>query len=226
MSVIVPRAPEQAEFTTKLKQAFQGARGGDVEIVDSDAKPNEITLISLTNLFPLRYVRQIAFLKEKYDQKLSGSNAARAKLELHLEGDGSQYPRIFVPLQEEMRHDALPYLLIAKALGLVREEANPRTGAKGLIFVSKDETGLDTDPIDLGKSLIESVAKIDLEGADLIRGHVNRVLGNEWAQESQRAELQKRIVGEVDEVKSSRGTTLATKSIASFLKVGGSRSKS
>ncbi len=220
MSVIVPRAPEQAEFTAKLKEAFQGARGGDVEIIDSDAKPNEITLISLTNLFPLRYVRQVAFLKEKYEQRLTGSNAARAKLELHLEGDGSQQPRIFVPLQEEMRHDALPYLLIAKALGLIREEANARTGSKGLIFVSKDDSGLDTDPIDLGKNLAESVTKIDMESADLIRQHANRALEKDYPQDSQRADLQKRVVGEVEEVKASRGNNVGDDVYRQFLDGG------
>jgi hypothetical protein len=215
MSVIVPRAPEQAEFTAKLKAAFQGARGGDVEIIDSDAKPNEITLISLTNLLPLRYVRQISFLKEKYDQKLKGSNAARAKLELHLEGDGSQHPRIFVPLQDEMKRDALPYLLIAKALGLIREELNPRTGSKGLIFTAKDESGLDTDPIDLGKSLTESLSRVDLETADLIRGHANRLL--EGKRDSERSDLQKLIVGEVDQVKSARGNNVSDEIYRQFL---------
>jgi len=220
MSVVVPRAPEQAEFTAKLKQAFQGARGGDVEIIDSDAKPNEITLISLTNLFPLRYVRQVSFLKEKYDAKLKGTNAARAKLELHSEGDGSQYPRIFVPLQEEMKRDALPYLLAARALGLIREEVNPRTGGKGIIFVSKDENGLDTDPIDLGKSLTESLAKIDVESADLIRRHVNRLLDTEFAQETQRAELQKRIVAEIEQIKSARGNNVNDEVYRQFLEGG------
>ncbi|HXM10855.1 MAG TPA: hypothetical protein VN946_12965 [Terriglobales bacterium] len=52
-------------------------------------------------------------------------------------------------------------------VGLIREETNPRTGGKGLIFVSKDDTGFDTDPIDLGNCLTESLEKIDLEGADI-----------------------------------------------------------
>jgi hypothetical protein len=220
MSVIVPRAPEQAEFTGKLKEAFQGARGGDVEIIDSDAKPNEITLISLTNLFPLRYVRQVAFLKEKYEQRLQGSNAARAKLELHLEGDGSQHPRIFVPLQEEMKHDVLPYLLIARVLGLIRDEVNARTGSKGLIFISKDENGLDTDPIDLGKSLTEALTRIDMESADLIRQHSTKRLASDYAQESQRADLQTKIVGEVEEIKASRGNNVGDEVYRQFLEGG------
>jgi len=47
MSLIMPRRPKLADFTLKLKEAFQRARGGNVEVIESDAKPNEIALISL-----------------------------------------------------------------------------------------------------------------------------------------------------------------------------------
>lgn len=220
MSVIMPRRPELAEFTGKLKAAFQGARGGNVEIIDSDAKPNEIALISLTDLFPLRYVKQVAFLKEKYDQRLKGSNGPRARLELHLEGDGSQYPRIFVPLQDEMRRDALPYLLLAKALGMIQEEVNSRTGAPGLFFVSKDESGFDTDPIDLGKNLIEAVTRIDIEGADLIRVHVTQLLRSDFTEDSKRTALQKQIVADVDQVKVLRGGSASDEVYGQFRDAG------
>src|SRR5262249_45055206 len=90
MSVILPKAPEEPEFVARLKETFQGSRSGDVEIIDSDVKPNEIVMISLTNLFPLRYVRQVGFLKQKYDLKVNGVDAERSRLELHVEGDGSQ----------------------------------------------------------------------------------------------------------------------------------------
>lgn len=220
MSVIMPRRPELAEFTGKLKEAFQGARGGNVEIIDSDAKPNEITLISLTDLFPLRYVKQVAFLKERYDQRLKGTNGTRARLELHLEGDGSQYPRIFVPLQDEMKRDALPYLLLAKSLGLAHEEVNSRSGTASLLFVSKDEAGFDTDPIDLGKNLIEAAGKIDIEGADLIRVHVNQRLRSGFAEESKRAELQKLVVAEVEQVKVLRGNNASDDVYGQFRDAG------
>lgn len=220
MSVIMPKAPEQAEFVGKLKEVFQGARGGDVEIIDSDAKPNEITLISLTNLFPLRYVKQVAFLKDKYDIKMKGPNAERAKLELHLEGDGSQYPRLFVPLQDEIKRDAIPYLLLAKSMKFLREEANPRTGAKSLMFVAKDKDGFDTDPIDLGKDLMESLVKIDIESADFVRINVDQLLDRDFAQDAQRAEIQKAIVAEVDAIKSARGNNVNDEVYRRFLEGG------
>jgi hypothetical protein len=209
LSILMPKAPEQAEFTAKLKETFQGAREGDVEIIDSDVNANEITLISLTNLFPLRYAKQVAFLKQRYDQKVNGPNAARAKLELHIEGDGTQHPRLFVPLQEEVRRDAIPYLLLAKVTGLLRDESNPQTGEKTLTFVAKDDTGFDTDPIDLGKTMADTPGKVTLEYADIIRGYVTKKLeSSDYAPDPARADLQKSIVAEVERIKVERGNNV------------------
>lgn len=221
LSVLMPRAPEQAEFTAKLKETFQGAREGDVEVIDSDVNVNEITLISLTNLFPLRYARQVSFLKQRYDQKLQGPNAVRAKLELHIEGDGSQHPHIFVPLQEEVRRDAIPYLLLAKAMGMLREEASAQTGARVLTFVAKDESGFDTDPIELGKDLSDALGKVTFEYADTIHGYVAKKLDSpDYAQDTARADLQKRIVAEVEQIKAERGNNVNDEVYRRFLDGG------
>lgn len=105
MTIIIPKAPEEPEFVARLKKAFEDARG-ETEFIDSDSRPNEIVLVSLINLFPIRYVHQASFLKGAYEARISGSNAERAKLELRTEGDGSQWPRIFVPAQTEVQRDA------------------------------------------------------------------------------------------------------------------------
>ena len=218
LSILMPKAPEQAEFVAKLKETFQGAREGDVEVIDSDVNPNEITLISLTNLFPLRYAKQLAFLKQKYDQKMNGPNAARAKLELHIDGDGSQHPRLYVPLQEEVRRDAIPYLLLAKATGLLRQQGN---GDGVLTFVAKDDTGFDTDPIVLGKSLTEALGKVTPESADTIRAYVVKALGSpEYLEDAKRAELQKSIVADVEAIKTERGNNVTDEVYRRFLDGG------
>jgi len=221
LSILMPKAPEQAEFAAKLKETFQGAREGDVEVIDSDVNVNEITLISLTNLFPLRYAKQVAFLKQKYDLKMTGPNADRAKMELHIEGDGTQHPRLFVPLQDEIRHDAIPYLLLAKATGLLREEANVQTGSRSLTFVAKDADGFDTDPIGLGKDFSEALGKVTLEYADIIRGYVTKRLeSTDCTQDAARAELQKAVVAEVERIKAERGNNVNDEVYRRFLDGG------
>jgi hypothetical protein len=220
MSVIMPKAPEDVELVTKLKAIFQGARSGEVKIIDSDDRPNEIVIISLTNLFPMRYVRQVGFLKQQYDLRISGS-PDRAKLELHLEGDGTQHPRIFVPAQEELKRDAIPCLLLAKSLNMLQQAAAPQSGAMELLFVAKDENGFDTDPIHLGKAFSDSPDQLDHTGADLIKKYVEGMLSTkENALETKRGELQKLVVPEVDAIKAERGNNIQDDVYRRFLEGG------
>ena len=101
-TVILPKAPEWPDFLTRLREIFRGSLTSHVEIIESEAKPHEIALISITNLFPLRFVKQLQFLKERYDSRTGGSDSGRAKLELHCEGDGRQHPKLFVASAEEV----------------------------------------------------------------------------------------------------------------------------
>ena len=220
MSVIMPKAPEEVDFVSTLKGVFQGSRSGEVEIIDSDVKPNEIVLVSLTNLFPLRYVRHVGFLKQKYDLKVNGPNAQRAKLELHLEGDGAQYPKLFVLADSDVERDMVPYLLLAKALKLIQQAPNPQTGATEMVLVAKDQDGFDTDPIYLGKSLAESrrVTPVD---ANLIREYVQGILDTtDYSSEDRRSELQKTIVADVEAVKVERGNNIQDEAYKRILEGG------
>lgn len=155
MSIVMPRAPQEAEFSSPLKEAFLGARSSEVEII---------------------------------------SSAQRVKIELHMEGDGSQFLRIFVPLQEDMRKEAIPCLLLGKVLDIVQQTSN-ESGVMEWVMVTKDKDGFDADPIFLGKSFSDSVTRLDATGADLLHYHVNGALSTaEFAGEGTRVEVQRAVV--------------------------------
>jgi hypothetical protein len=115
-TIILPAAPQQAAFITELKNTFRQSYQGEIEFLETDLKPHEIVMINITNLFPLRFVTQVHFLREKYLTRLNRPDTNRAKLELHLEGDGHQLPSLTVPLAEEVKSQAIPYLLLAKVM--------------------------------------------------------------------------------------------------------------
>jgi hypothetical protein len=221
LSVILPNAPQQPEFINTLKDIFRGASPGNVEFVSSDVRPNEIILVNLTNLFPLRYLKQLGFLRQKYELRASGVNAARAKLELHTEGDGAQFPRLFIPAQSEVTRDTIPFLLLAKALKLVQSAPNPTTGSPELVFVSKDADGFDNDPIYLGKTLTEAGAKLDRRSADLVRDYVSAQLNSkDNLLDTKRAELRQAIVADVEAIKVERGNNIQDDVYKQFLDGG------
>ena len=116
--VIIPKAQEHSTFVEGLKHLFQQQLQGDIpaEIIESDVRPHEITLIGITNLFPLRYIKPLRFLKERYNLRLGQTDKPeRVRLEIHCEGDGIQYPDLFVPARGETLSKSLPTLCWRKS---------------------------------------------------------------------------------------------------------------
>jgi hypothetical protein len=206
MSIIMPPSLDNVDFVHRLKEVFKNARAGTggAEIIDCDDRPNEITLVSLTNLFPLRYVKQLAFLKEQYDQRMK-NDERRAKIELHLEGDGTQHPRLFVSSHAEIQRDAAPHLLLAKAMNMVVEKPSQYGGGPTLVFVAKDDDGIEIDPIALGNDLIESLQRIDATSLDTIRNYVRKALEQGHVSNDSREKLRQALVDEVDGIKGLAG---------------------
>ena len=219
-TVILPKAPEKAAFLATLKEAFRETRSGDTEIIESDARPHEITLVSIANLMPLRYLKPLKLLEEKYRRRLeTGGN--RAKLELHTEGDGTGFPKLFIASNAEVKLQALPYVLLAKALGLIHEGANPATGANEVLLLTKDADGFDNDPVVLGKVFVESAESVNLENLYTIQTVCNAALASkEYQHQDRRAELQRAIVSQVETVKAQCAGNIQDPLYRRFLEAG------
>jgi hypothetical protein len=101
-TVILPKSAENPEFMATLTEAFRGASESGVDVIQNDLKRNEITLVSIINLFPLRFLRPVGMLRHRYEQCLQWGGA-RARLEVHLEGDGTDLPKLFVPSDQALQ---------------------------------------------------------------------------------------------------------------------------
>jgi hypothetical protein len=124
--ILHPTAPDKASFLTGLQETFRSAwkSGGDgVKFIGtqeaSDQKGHQMTILSLASLFPLRFVSVLSVLHEKYRQRMSSAEPKRAQLELHIEGDGSQYPALYIP---SVLEQGLPLMLMGVASGVIQRE--------------------------------------------------------------------------------------------------------
>lgn len=225
-SVIMPLSPTRPDFYAALRDAFRASSTVTMEFipsaqVPSDVKPNEITLISVTNLFPLRYLDQTAFLKEKYETRVGGANSARARLEIHGEGDGTQWPPLYVATMSEVKEQGLPYVLLAQATGIIQKQRDPKTGKDSLLLITKDQDGLDNPAVPLGASLTESVGRLDAATARTVRTAVEALLnGPAYALAEQRAVARTSVVALIDEVKTERGGNVQDATYLRFLEAG------
>ena len=205
LAIILPEAPELGEFRERLRQEFRNATAGAKDEVNSRQKPNEITLVSLTNLFPVRYVADVTFLKEKYDQRVA-AGGGQARMELHGEGDGTQFPDLFIGEVDQKKF--LAYLMIAKSMGFVQQLEDPDSGLSNLYFVSKDARGRDLDPVLLGKDLNAVLDESSLVTYDSITSAIRAGMQNQYLHRTKREELINGVLAQVDEVKAVRKNPL------------------
>ncbi|MEI6708080.1 MAG: tubulin-like doman-containing protein [Methylococcales bacterium] len=205
--IILPKAGDHAAFSEQLKTLFREQLSGGipVEIIESDTKPNEIVLLGVTNLFPLRYAKTTKFLKETYDRRISLSDKPeRIKLELHGEGDGSQLPDLLLADERVLREKALPALLLAKTLGLITVVTSPTTGISELYLISEDADGLPVRT-KLGKTLIELSENIAIDAIQRLEEAATSTLQQAaWQHIEQRTELQQKIRDELKQILADR----------------------
>lgn len=201
-TVIRPIARDLGNFVTQLDETLKGSRDIQLEILQNETRKNEITFISITNLFPLRYVQHLVFLKEKYDLRLiSDPNPNRVKLEIFCEGDGSHCSRLYTASEEDIRKEGLPFVLIAYAIGTIQLVKSPSTGKNELYLLSKDDDGFDNDPIVLGVTLIEAVDKLDAKNSSFIKNAVSLLLHKDYFNVDKQKELSNKIVEIVEGIK-------------------------
>ena len=116
---------------------------------------------------------------------------------------------------------ALPYLLLAKALGLIHEGKNPATGADEVLLLTKDADGFDNDPVTLGKRFVASAEGIDLDTLHSIKSVCSAMLaGPAYAHQDRRIEVQRAILAEVEAVKAAQGGNIQDETYRRFLDAG------
>ena len=202
-TVIRPIARDWGSFVTQLDGVLKGSRNIQPEILQNEMRESEITFISITNLFPLRYVEHLKFLKEKYDLRLAqASNPSRVKLELYCEGDGSQCSRLYTASEEDIRREGLPFVLIAYGIGIIQLINSPSTGKNELYLLSKDADGFDNEPVLLGATLIEAVDKLDAKNTSLIKSQASGLLQTGYRHVDKQQELSSKIIEIITGIKS------------------------
>lgn len=175
-AVMLPEAPEYKEFVDELKNAFRNARTGKVSFVSTRERGNEISLITLVNLFPLRFARVVRALRDRYHDRIAGYGRDRTILEVHLEGDARALPDLFIAEAGEIRASARPVLLLAVAFGILTQTQGGAGGKGEWVIARKDEDGFDLPPVVLGASLDTAVENIsERELGDLKRSVSERL---------------------------------------------------
>jgi hypothetical protein len=168
--VFLPESKEAGEFRDKLARTFDANKAASAFAVVADgARPNELTVLGISNLFTLRCIEPLALLRSKYEIRREASEEARVLM--HGEGDGSSFPSLEILKITDQKAVKLPYVLLAKAMGMVKERPDRNTGKPTTIF-TYEEDGLPMDEL-LGRGkFLDAVEDMSLPALSKIENEL------------------------------------------------------
>jgi len=199
--VFLPFCKEANEFREELSQQFEANKvGAAFAVLGDGARSNELTVLGISNLFTLRCIEPLAALKAKYDSRKEASEEARSLM--HSEGDGSQFPPLLVPALSDVKATKLPLVLLAKAMGMLKDRPDRNTGKPVTIFTYDDE-GLPMDE-PLGRGVfLDAVEDMSEKALTLIERHLLPKINK--AVYAQRLEWLENVKAVVREIYDERG---------------------
>lgn len=204
------------KFAKELEEAFRRqnpAQNGKINIDHSSAKQNEITVVAVRYLFPIRCLTWLPQFKKEYDNLINSKNEGDRKqnaIILHSEGDGSDLPQLEGEGEGPKGDDLIACFYLAVASGILAWGHNER-GEHGWCYVQEDPI-LHTKEIKLISphftQLIDS-EELTAPIRNEIIDKVESLLRNKELTVAQRKQIQQRIVIVVQKQvqKETSGTT-------------------
>lgn len=198
-------------FKRSLETAFREATANPNVQFDFTGKPNEIVIISTVCAFPLRFVNDVSYIRQKHETLLKGSNEYLSRLVLYLEGDGNQHPKLF-PLSDSERrlkdeeskkfYDSLAYYLIGVGTEIVKMmDVGDGTGKKQYGITQTDKYGREISPMFFGFKLINAYNNIDEGKLDILIKNVNSKINGDFLHISKRREVIQSVVSALNSIK-------------------------
>ena len=202
VQLALPQTDEKTnDFKERLIQAFEQNVPGfnRKEDVSTNYKDNQIVVISANSGFPLRFMTNIRVCKEKYDALVTPQNAncALNRMALHTESFKEELTPIFEEDPGTRKWKIIKPLMLAYALGIIKEQQDPSTGAKFDAIRISDETFGDQWK-QLGKGFVESWDALahDFSLSKLLKQLKDNEMKVQARSNEQKAELRK-AVGQV-----------------------------
>src|SRR6266481_2007878 len=203
LTIIAPEAPEARVFRDRFCKTIHNATTATAQVVTNARRPQEVTLINITNVFPARFVSAVAFLRTAYLKRIEGDGGKRSYIELHSEGYGTKlpdgqempslYPESYTP------SDLRPWVMIAEAMGLIQTDTDTTTGMNKVYLVTKDADGFNQME-DLGPSIQKIIDTADVATFETLQSVIEPRLHKEYQHLSRRQDLINVMRGKVEEL--------------------------
>jgi Tubulin like len=208
--IIAPEASgEAAGFREKFCNALkESTTHGECIIATNQQRSQEITIITLTSVFPPRFAELVRSLKTAYEARIA-VGGKRAFLELHSEGESLEVApdqEIFDLFPEAYRPaDILPWMMLAQSLQLIVAKEDD-TGRSMLYFDAMGSDGLPNFKL-LGPNRAAALENPHLESIEEMKFKIRRLLQGEHLHIGKRKELESMVVTTVLATAETAGAT-------------------
>lgn len=178
-AVLMPQPPQHAPYVEQLKAGFRNACTDGVTFASSGERESEITLVSLVNLFPLRFTKSARLLRDRYRGRLEADITGRIRLEIHTQDDCAGLPDLFIAEAADIMRAARPVMLLGEVVGAIKSESNVSTGRPQYVFSrDSDDDGIAPAPEVLGRTAVHALTEVTesrlIELRDEVLKRVNR----------------------------------------------------
>lgn len=244
--VVLPDLKDDEDFVKQIKNLFI-EEASNVE-VSNGGNPNEILLINLKRGAQIREFENVKVFKEKYDALVATQGEEKAYFTMHIEDlsffptkvkedstlmdslkEENKHKSIvyglFKPSDKEkkkraenMQNELMPYMLLAKATGVLLDAEHPETG-KNVLCLMK-ETAIGQEPIILGHNLNESLDTIKEDDAKLLMRETSNVLKEKYKHISTHDSLIEAIKSELNKIQVSFNNNPLNPTVKRFKEAG------
>ena len=195
----LPQTDERTnDFKERIIQAFEQNVPGfnRREDVAVNYKDNQIVVISANSGFPLRFLSNVKVCMEKYDALVTPQNAKSAlnRMVLHTESFKDELTPLFEEDPDKRKWKIVKPLMLAYALGIIKQQQDPNTGAKfDAIRIPDDTFGDQWKP--LGKGFVESWNALaqDFSLSEVLLQQVKREMAVQARSNDQKAALRQAL---------------------------------
>ena len=180
-AVLMPQPPEHAPYVEQLKAGFRNACTDGVNFASTGDRQSEITLVSLVNLFPLRFTKIGRLLRDRYRSRLETDISGRIRLEIHTQDDCAGLPDLFIAEAADIMRAARPLLLLGEVVGTIKAETNVASGRPQYTFVKSADDGIAPAPEVLGRTAVDSLNDVTESRLSEIKTEVLKALSQSRA---------------------------------------------
>lgn len=197
IQLCLPEYPDDATgFRQKLIDAFAEAAPGFIpaQDVSVNPKPNQIVVVAAKAGFPLRYVTNVEALKKKYEDMLHAQDKELNRMVLHTESFKDDLPSLFEMEAGDVKEMIKRPIMLAYALGLIKQTSDPTTGQKFDAMKVKDVFGDKWEPIGPDILTVTDTIAQNFEQATRLKKEVEAQMKVAARSNEQKAALRQKLI--------------------------------